>query len=103
MGSDLPSLLWARVAAAFAQAAPLNARILGLTCILLGAAAVTVVPMAWRFFALFVTLVHELGHTGAEQRWGKGAAAPLLSPDVSTSYTLAYGYPTWTAAAECSN
>lgn len=65
LAEDLPALAWARVGAGFTQVAAPQVGVLEITIALLAAAAVTVLPVTWRFFALFVTLVHELGHACA--------------------------------------
>ena len=92
MSPDLPALLWARVAAGFTQVAAPDAGILELSLTLLVAAAVTVIPVTWRLFALFVTLVHELGHTFAGIMAGRIVTGVKLSFDHS-GITKSYGRP----------
>lgn len=73
-----PALLWERIAAGFTRALPPEIGVTGLVVIVLAAAALSVPRRSWRFFGLFVTVVHELGH----------AAAALLTLQRVTGVTL---------------
>lgn len=57
--------LWGRISDGFARASPPEVGVVGLVTLALVAAVLSVPPRSWRIFGLFVTVVHELGHTAA--------------------------------------
>lgn len=59
------ALLWERLTDGFARAAPPELGVTGLVLIVLAAAFLSVPRRSWRYFGLFVTVVHELGHVAA--------------------------------------
>lgn len=81
---------WGKVAGGFTQAESPQLGILGFTLVLLSATAVSVLPVVWRYFALFVTLVHELGHACAGIMAGRFVTGIKLSFDHS-GVTSSYG------------
>lgn len=73
-----PALLWERITGGFARALPPDIGVAGLTAIVVVAVVLSVPRRSWRFFGLFVTVVHELGH----------AVAALLTLQRVTGITL---------------
>lgn len=74
----LPGQLWERIIDGFTRGAPPAVGISGLVAIVLVAVVLAVPRRSWRFFGLFVTVIHELGH----------AAAALLTLQRVTGITL---------------
>lgn len=70
--------LWERITDSFTRASPPEVGTPGLVAIVLVAVVLSVPRRSWRFFGLFVTVVHELGH----------AAAALLTLQRVTGITL---------------
>lgn len=64
MSTVLPDL-GDRLVGGLAQAAPPSVGLTGVLLVVLAAAVLCVPRRSWRFFGLFVTVVHELGHAGA--------------------------------------
>ncbi|NKX52984.1 M50 family metallopeptidase [Arthrobacter mobilis] len=62
---------WDKLLAGFERGAPLDPAPLVLVLILAGAVAVSVPRAGWRWFGLFVTVVHELGHAFAALMTGQ--------------------------------
>lgn len=82
--------LWAKIAGGFAHIEAPSVGILELLIATLVAAAVSIIPVTWRFFALFVTLVHELGHAVAGVMTGRIVTSIKLRFDHS-GVTSSYG------------
>ncbi len=82
--------LWGKIAGGFVhhEAAPVG--LLELILVVLVAAVVSILPVTWRIFALFVTLVHELGHACASVMTGRIVTGIRLRFDQSGS-TMSYG------------
>ncbi len=79
---DLIAELGRRITAGMGRAAPPEVDIAGLALLVLAAVALSVPRSSWRFFGLFVTVVHELGH----------AAAALLTLQRVTGITLRFDH-----------
>lgn len=62
---DAPALFWQRLIDGFARAAPPELGVIALTLLVLAAALLSIPRRSWRYFGLFVTVVHELGHAAA--------------------------------------
>jgi hypothetical protein len=62
---------WGKVLAGFGQGAPVDPSPLVLAAIAAAAVAVSVPRASWRWFGLFVTVVHELGHAFAALMTGQ--------------------------------
>ena len=62
---------WRRITDGFARGEPLETGILELALILAVALALSVPRGSWRYFGLFVTAVHELGHAFAALTTGR--------------------------------
>ena len=62
---------WSKIAAGFQHGAPLDASGTVLLLILAAAVVVSVPRATWRYFGLFVTVVHELGHAFAALMTGQ--------------------------------
>lgn len=73
-----PVLLWERITDGFTQAAPPELGLAAIIAIVLAAAVLSLPRRSWRYFGLFVTVVHELGH----------ATAALLTLQRVTGITL---------------
>lgn len=62
---------WDAVVAGFARGVPLNAPAITLVLIIAAAIALSVPRASWRWFGLFVTFTHELGHALAAMSTGR--------------------------------
>lgn len=85
---------WDKIVAGFAQAAPPAVTAQEIIMILFAAAALSIPPVTWRFFGLFCTLVHELGHAFAGVMTGRVVTGITLRFDHSgtTSSTGRRGF-----------
>ena len=68
---DVAAQWWSRVLEGFSRGAPLEVAPQVLLLIIVCAAALTVPRAVWRWFGLFVTFVHELGHAFAALMTGQ--------------------------------
>jgi hypothetical protein len=86
----LPEQWWDRVAAGFARAEVPMVTITELLAVVLAAVVLCVPAATWRYFGLFATVTHELGHAFAAltsgQRLG-GIRLRLNHSGTTTSYT----------------
>lgn len=82
--------LWGKAAGGFAHVEAPSVGILELLLVTLAAAAVVAIPVAWRFFALLVTLIHELGHACAGIMTGRIVTSIKVDFDHSGA-TNSYG------------
>ncbi|WP_167046064.1 M50 family metallopeptidase [Salinibacterium sp. ZJ454] len=93
---DLPAFL--------GQAEPLQVPALTLILILAAAIALSIPRVTWRWFGLFTTLVHELGHafgalvtgrrvTGIHVRSDHSGSTVSLGGDFSSVFSAFFGYP----------
>ena len=65
--------------------------------ILLAAAALSIPNATWRYFGLFSTVVHELGHAFAALMTGRRVTGIRLNFDHS-GLTTSFGRPGWRTA-----
>jgi hypothetical protein len=82
--------LWDKIAEGFAHGEPPAVSVLQIVIIALVAAAVSIPPLTWKIFGLFVTVVHELGHVGASIMTGRFITGIRLRFDHSGT-TMSYG------------
>lgn len=82
--------IWAKIAGGFAHIEAPSVGLLELLAVTLVAASVSTIPVTWRFFALFVTLVHEFGHAVAGIMTGRIVTSIKLRFDHS-GVTSSYG------------
>ncbi|MFJ5696871.1 M50 family metallopeptidase [Arthrobacter sp. NPDC093139] len=86
----LPEQWWDRVAAGFARAEVPVVTVTELLAVVLAAVVLSVPAATWRYFGLFATVTHELGHAFAAltsgQRLG-GIRLRLNHSGTTTSYT----------------
>jgi hypothetical protein len=86
----LPEQWWDRVAAGFARAEVPMVTVTELLAVVLAAVVLSVPAATWRYFGLFATVTHELGHAFAAltsgQRLG-GIRLRLNHSGTTTSYT----------------
>lgn len=83
---------WSKIAAGFQHGTPLDASGTVLALILAAAIAVSVPRATWRYFGLFVTVVHELGHAFAALMTGQLVKGIHLRFDHSgTMYSVSRG------------
>jgi hypothetical protein len=68
---DVAAEWWGKVLAGFERGAPVEPSVLVLAVILAAAVAMSVPRASWRWFGLFVTVVHELGHAFAALMTGQ--------------------------------
>ncbi|NOJ61380.1 M50 family metallopeptidase [Arthrobacter sp. 260] len=88
---------WNRILEGFARAEPPEITALELTIMVLAAAALSIPRPTWRFFGLFTTVVHELGHAFAALMTGRVLKGITLSMDHAGTTTM-IGRPGWRAA-----
>lgn len=74
---------WDRIVSGFTHAAEPDVTIVELVLILLVAAALAVPRITWRYFGLFSTVVHELGHAFAAMMTGQIVTGITLKMDHS--------------------
>lgn len=74
---------WGKVTEGFVQGQPLEASPVIVALIVVGAVALSVPRVTWRYFGLFVTVVHELGHAFAGLMTGRLITGIKLNKDQS--------------------
>lgn len=84
---ELTGMWWDRIVSGFTQAAVPDVTVTELVLILLAAAALAVPPLTWKYFGLFTTVVHELGHAFAALMTGQFVAGITLKMDHSGTTT----------------
>ena len=96
---------WSRITAGFTRGEPLAAGLLELVLILAAALVLSVPRGSWRYFGLFVTAVHELGHAFAALTTGRlvrgihlrfdqsGAMLSRGTGRAAAAWTGFWGYP----------
>jgi hypothetical protein len=82
-GSGVVDSWWQALLVGFHHGPPLRAESLTLVLIIVAAIAVSVPRMTWRWFGLYVTFVHELGHALAELTTGRFVRGIRLNLDHS--------------------
>ncbi|MFD1212840.1 M50 family metallopeptidase [Arthrobacter sp. GCM10027362] len=80
---DIAAQWWDKVLAGFGRGAPVEPSALVLAAIIAAAVAVSVPRAGWRWFGLFVTVVHELGHAFAALMTGQAVKGIHLRFDHS--------------------
>lgn len=102
---DLPAQLWERLTDGFVRVPPPAIDAVGLAGIVLVAVVLSIPRLSWRFFGLFVTVVHELGHATAALLTLQRVTGITLRLDHSgtttsrgrrgwrTAFTTFWGYP----------
>lgn len=88
---------WNRILDGFARAEPPEITAVELAIMVLAAAALSIPRPTWRFFGLFTTVVHELGHAFAALMTGRVLKGITLTMDHSGT-TTTIGRPGWRAA-----
>ena len=89
---ELTDLWWDRIISGFTHAAEPRVTLLELALILVAAAALAVPRITWRYFGLFSTVVHELGHAFAAMMTGQIVTGITLKMDHSgTTKTYSRG------------
>jgi len=103
---DFSGEWWNKIADGFQHGAPLDASGTVLLLILAAAVAVSVPRGTWRYFGLFVTVVHELGHAFAALMTGQlvkgiqlrfdhsGTMSSVSRGRASGAWSGFWGYPT---------
>ncbi len=87
---------WTDFVDGFTRTAPLTVPGYELVWLLVGAAALCVVPVLWRFFGRFVTIVHELGHAFAGLATGMRVTGITLRMDQGgTTQGMGRGRAVW--------
>ncbi|WP_415856471.1 M50 family metallopeptidase [Sinomonas sp. G460-2] len=87
---------WAAFVQGFTHTAPLVVPATELVWLVVGAAALCVVPVLWRFFGRFVTIVHELGHAFAGLLTGMRVTGITLRMDQGgTTQGMGRGRAVW--------
>lgn len=102
---DVAARWWGKVLAGFERGEPLDPSPLVLAAIAAAAVAVSVPRGSWRYFGLFVTVVHELGHAFAALMTGQvvkgihlrfdhsGAMHSLGRGGAGAAWSGFWGYP----------
>ncbi len=85
---------WDRIVAGFSRSQPPQLTLTEVLLILLAAAALSIPPVTWRYFGLFSTVVHELGHAFAALVAGSRVTGIRLNFDHS-GLTTSFGRPGW--------
>lgn len=88
---------WNRILDGFARAEPPEITAVELAIMVLAAAALSIPRSTWRFFGLFTTVVHELGHAFAALMTGRVLKGITLTMDHAGT-TTTIGRPGWRAA-----
>nr|WP_167995824.1 M50 family metallopeptidase [Arthrobacter pigmenti] len=88
---------WDRILAGFARSQPPELSLTEVGIILLIAAALSIPRATWRYFGLFSTVVHELGHAFAALMTGRRVTGIRLNFDHS-GLTTSFGRPGWRTA-----
>lgn len=88
---------WTRILDGFARAAPPDIALIELTVMVLAAAALSLPRSTWRYFGLFTTIVHELGHAFAALMTGRVLKGITLTMDHAGT-TTTIGRPGWRSA-----
>lgn len=88
---------WDRIVAGFSRSQPPELSLSEVLIILLAAAALSVPTATWRYFGLFSTVVHELGHAFAALVTGSRVTGIRLNFDHS-GLTTSFGRPGWRTA-----
>lgn len=88
---------WNRILDGFARAEPPEITAVELAIMVLAAAALSIPRPTWRFFGLFTTVVHELGHAFAALMTGRVLKGITLTMDHAGT-TTTIGRPGWRAA-----
>lgn len=88
---------WDRIVAGFTRSQPPELSLTEIGVILLVAAALSVPQATWRYFGLFSTVVHELGHAFAALMSGRRVTGIRLNLDHS-GLTTSFGRPGWRTA-----
>lgn len=88
---------WNRILDGFARAEPPEITAVELAIMVLAAAALSIPRPTWRFFGLFTTVVHELGHAFAALMTGRVLKGITLTMDHAGT-TTTIGHPGWRAA-----
>ncbi|MHA7295279.1 M50 family metallopeptidase [Arthrobacter sp. HLT1-21] len=87
---------WTRILDGFARATPPDIAFIELTIMVLAAGALSLPRSIWRYFGLFTTLVHELGHAFAALMTGRVLKGITLTMDHAGTTTM--GRPGWRSA-----
>ncbi|WP_323960658.1 M50 family metallopeptidase [Arthrobacter sp. JZ12] len=88
---------WDRLLAGFSRSQPPELTLTEVAVILLAAAALSLPSATWRYFGLFSTVVHELGHVFAALLAGRRVTGIQLNFDHS-GLTTSFGRPGWRTA-----
>lgn len=83
--------------AGFSRSQPPELSLTEVSVVLLIAAAVSIPRASWRYFGLFSTVVHELGHAFAALMGGRRVTGMRLNFDHS-GLTTSFGRPGWRTA-----
>ncbi|MDF9278141.1 M50 family metallopeptidase [Arthrobacter sp. EH-1B-1] len=94
---ELLAQWWDRIVAGFSRSQPPELTLTELLIILLAAAALSIPKATWRYFGLFSTVVHELGHAFAALMTGSRVTGIRLNFDHS-GLTTSLGRPGWRTA-----
>lgn len=97
---------WGKITEGFAQGESLTASPTVIAFIILGAIVLSIPQVTWRWFGLFVTVVHELGHAYAGLMTGRiitgiklhlnhsGTTHSIGRPGIGAVWAGFWGYPT---------
>lgn len=88
---------WNRILGGFARAAPPEISLTELMVLVVAAAALSLPKASWRYFGLFTTVVHELGHAFAALLTGRVLTGITLGMNHGGT-TTTVGRPGWRAA-----
>lgn len=91
------ALWWERIIAGFTRSQPPELSLTEVAVVLLIAAALAIPRASWRYFGLFSTVVHELGHAFAALLTGRRVTGIRLNFDHS-GLTTSFGRPGWRTA-----
>lgn len=88
---------WDRILAGFTRSQPPELSLAEVSVILLVAGALSIPQATWRYFGMFSTVVHELGHAFAALMTGRRVTGIKLNFDHS-GLTKSFGRPGWRTA-----
>lgn len=97
MKVDFLAQWWDRIVAGFSRSQPPELSLAEVAVILLVASALSLPHATWRYFGLFSTVVHELGHAFAALMSGRRLTGIRLNLD-SSGLTTSFGRPGWRTA-----
>lgn len=102
---QLPAVVWDRIASGFTRSAIPEVTVIELVIVLLAATALAVPKVTWKYFGMFTTVIHELGHavaalmtfqlvTGIKLHLNHGGTTNTYGPGgIRAVWSAFWGYP----------